>query len=426
MSRTSSRKAKRSPDFATLILIILMLAFAIAVSILWNYQTAVDPEAARSAVLGTGMGARGILTEIDDSYTGTAIIIPDTIDDRPITDIGPMLLSGSDVYHVLMEKIPENVDRRAFWGTTALTIYTDAPGASDMQWAEDVTIRPASDFQYILNSDRSLGGRMRSFLLNFKGNLHRSTRSLTAILITLLASSLLVRLLGRMRVKSGYPNPLSIIREPDWIRFLYILANIMICIVTFVIMYCESDTGMIHRLYPIDTDGIGNFFNNWPLKITVGLCAIVLISDVFHKDFPWFIARIISRLTVMLCLTCASAASGFVLEQIMEVPENAEMFHVMFIIGFFLMPGILSPGGGGGNGKSRGSNSQSEPGYSRRQSFSGTVFTPENDPAYVRYDSSGMYVGNDRIVAENSTSLVGASGRSYQKHYTGGGVRKDD
>jgi len=425
MRKTTARRTGHSLDFATLILIILMIAFAIAVSILWTFQSAVDPEAARSAVLGTGMGARGILTEIDDSYTGTAIIIPDTIDDRPITDIGPMLLSGSDVYHVLMEKIPENVDRRAFWGTTALTVYTDAPGAADMQWAEDVTIRPTSDFQYILNSDRSIGGRMRSFMINFKGNLHRSTRSLTTILIMLLVSSILVRMLGRLRVRSGYPNPLRIIREPGWIRFLYILANILICIVTFVIMYCESDTGMIHRLYPIDTDSIGNFFNNWPLKITVGLCAIVLISDVFHKDFPWFIARIISRLTVMLCLTCASAGLGFVLEQIMEVPENAKMFNVMFIIGFFLMPGILSPGGGGG-GESSGSGSQSGPGYTRSQSFSGTVLTPENDLAYVRHDSVGMHVGNDRIVAENSHTLVGASGRSYQKHYTGGGVRKDD
>ena len=308
MIKTSARKNRHSPDSATLLLVLLMAAFAIAVSILWSFQSAIDPEAARSAVLGTGMGARGVLTEIDDSYTGTAIIIPDTIDDRPITDIGPMLLSGSNVYHVLMEKIPENVDRRAFWGTTALTVYTDVPGAADMQWAEDVTIRPTSDFQYILNSDRSIGGRMRSFMLNFKGNLHRSTRSLVVILILLLCSSILVRLLGRLREKNGYPNPLHIIRDPGWIRFFYILANIMICIVAFIVMYCETDTGMIHRLYPIDTDSIGNFFNNWPLKITVGLCAIVLISDIFHKDFPWCIARIISRFTVMLCLTSCCAA----------------------------------------------------------------------------------------------------------------------
>ena len=424
MGKISTRKTQHSPDFATLILVLLMIAFAIAVSLLWKYQSAVDPEAARSAVLGTGMGARGVLTEIDDSYTGIAIIIPDTIEDRPITDIGPMLLSGSNVYHVLMEKIPENVDRRAFWGTTALTIYTDVPGAADMLWAEDVTIRPTSDFQYLINNDGSLRSKTRAFMLNLKGNLHRSTRSLTAILITLLVSSILVRLLGRLRVKCGYSNPLWIIREPGWIRFFYILANIMICIVSFTIMYCESDTGMIHRLYPIDTDLIGNFFNNWPLKITVVLCAIVLISDILHKDFPWCIARIISRFTVMLCLTCVSAVIGFALEQIMEVPDNAEMFNAMYILSFFLMPAILSPGGGGG-GKKRGGNQENSR-FTRRQSFSGTVFTPENETAYVRYSSGDMYVGDDVIVSESSDYLVGASGRSYQKHYTGGGARVDD
>ena len=54
------------------------------------------------------------------------------------------------------------------------------------------------------------------------------------------------------------------------------------------------------------------------------------------------------------------------------------------------------------------------------------MFTPENETAYVRYSSGDMYVGDDVIVSESSDYLVGASGRSYQKHYTGGGARVDD
>lgn len=395
-----SRAQKRGFHFTTILLLMVIAAMVTGIFVQVTEPVAFDWDAAAGAVdiyfhnvrrecalRGVDQGYEGEVLYVDRSYTknGTRYTL---------TDIYENVLAGTNIRHVKLSKIPENVHPDAFAGTEGVIVYTDQEITGDMTWAQYVTIRPSEDFKKVSDPGPSYRlvftwAQAKNFVKNWAGDEK-------VMLGTTLIPALAMLLICALRQWCGRGNPLWPVFRSGLGKGLFVAFSYAAGILTALTLFCEeADVG-------VDVYGVVEFLLGWPVKALAVIGGLFLLSDLLRRDFPWFAARWVVRIAITLLVVMFCAAVGWVAAVI--VTENLGLFKTLYILGLVLFVSLFV----GGSGKVD----------SSIQKGMESSFVTSESGAHMRVDhySHGTYVGNDQIVGFGSDTMTGESGQVYKKY----------
>lgn len=393
-------RQKRGFDYTTVLLLIVLAAAIICFFIVPIEAPEFDKAAAREPVevYFHNIWPECALEGIREDYTGEVLIIEHEYTQKgktyKLVDIYDNFLEGSNVRHILMQRVPENVQPNAFAGVEGVTIYNDRGITEDMEWAKNVTVRPIEEFYDLVNPGTSYrfefsAEQLVNAVTNWFGDIK-------LLLLTIIPFALVMFLLCFLRQKNGRGNPLWPIFRSGIGKWLFTAFSYAVALITAVALFCEEvDMGM-------DSYAVTEFLLDWPLKVLAVIGVLFLISDLFRRDFPWFIARWVVRGTITMVVIAVCAVVAWVVATI--ITENLATFRALYALGLSLFLCVIFGGGGKVNS---GIKSRME---------SSTVITESGSSMRVDHYSHGTYVGNDQIVDFGSDTMTGASGEVYKKY----------
>ena len=391
---------KRGFDYTTVLLLLVVAATFICMFISPVEAPDFDWDAAKGPVhvYFHNVYLECALTGIDEDYAGEFLVIERQYkkagEDYKLASIRDNMLTGSNIRHILMQRLPETIEPNAFAGVEGVIVYTDQTITEDMEWAQYVAIQPEEDFYELVNPGKSYrfefsAAQLWTSIQNWAGDMK-------TFLGTSVALSLVMFLLCFLRQKNGRGNPLWPIFRSGIGKWLFVAFSYAVGLVTAVALFCEeADIGM-------DVYVVTEFLTGWPLIVLAVFGGLFLFKDLFSKDFPWFIARWVVRAAITGLVIAFCAIVAWVVATI--VSENLAMFRVLYILGLALfVSGFV-----GGSGKANS-------GIMSRMESS-TVIAEDGSSRRVDHYSHGTYVGNDQIVGFGSDTMTGASGQVYKKY----------
>ena len=403
-AKMATQIQKRKFDFTTWLLVIVLVIAFIGIFVVPVKAPEFDWTDARTSVKlhYNQTQSNCTWTGIEADYTGEAIVLEKQYAYKQngqtrnytVNAVSANVLVGSNVRHVRLRDIPKNISPRAFDGVEGVTVYTDQEITEDMKWAKNVTIRSIEEFDKLVNPGTS-------YRFDFS-----ATRFMTAVkewaadekimLGTLVPLAVVMIVLSFLRQKSGYGNPLWPLFRDGFSKWMFIIFELLIGVVTAITLFCEeADIGM-------DLYGVTEFMLGWPMKVLLVIAALFLLADLFSKDFPWFAARWVIRITMAVVIICFCAAVGWIAATI--VTENLGLFKILYIIALIM---LLTIPVSSGSSLESGIKANVNP-Y--------TVITESGSSMRVDYYSHGTYVGGDQIVNFSADTFTGASGKIYKKY----------
>ena len=403
-------KKKKSFDYTTLLLILLILVSFISMFFSPVEVEEYDLSAARKAVnlSYNEFKPECSLTGLKRSYSGTILILSEEYDNYTLKYIHEEILVGTNVRHVLMETIPTYVFGKAFAGVDGVTVYTDAEITEDMEWAQYVTIRPTAEFEEMVHPTSGFPCRFEISFAQLKNTVTRIAGDEKLMLAATVPFALLVILLSVLRQKSGRVNPMWPIFKPGFGKGLYIFFCVLTGLVVAVVLFCETAELDFYDQLGWDLYVITEFFLKYPTIFLVVVHLLFLGWDLCHKDFPWFIARWVVRAAIVVLTILISAVIGWLVGWI--VGANLGLFRLLYFLGLTLSLCILVSGG---RGVDKGITTRMDPGSSGGR---GSFVTAEDGTSHIVSDYGyGLYVGDDQIVGQSDTTMTGISGQIYKK-----------
>jgi hypothetical protein len=209
-------------------------------------------------------------------------------------------------------------------------------------------------------------------------------------------AAVVMLLLAALRQKTGHANPLWPVFRSGIGKGLFTFYSVAVGFVTALVLFCEEVD------MDLDVYGVVEYMLGWPLTVLAVIGGLFLLWDLFNKDFPWFIARWVVRITITLLIVLICAVVGWVVATI--VTENLAMFKALYIIGLAL---FLCTIVGAGPSIERKAKAKMNP-Y--------LAIAEDGTSIRIDYYDYGTYVGKDQIVAIGEDTMTGQSGQIYKKH----------
>lgn len=389
---------RRGFDYTTVLLLLVIGAMILGMFVETIEPVEFDWDAAQDAadLYFHNVRPECVLEGVNQEYTGDVLVLDYTYTKKgetyKLVEIRENVLVGSNIRHVWLSRLPQNIHPDAFAGVEGVTVYLDWEITEDMEWAKHVTIKTSEDFIKITEPGNS-------YRLNFSAEqlvdfVKRWAGDEKVMLRTTAPAALLMILLCYLRQRSGRGNPLWPVFRSGIGKWLYLIYSIVVGLVTALLLFCEEvDMGL-------DVYGAVEFLTGWPLKVLIAMFIAFLLSDLVRNDFPWFVARWVVRTLITLLIVLVCALVGYVVAVI--VTENLGLFKTLYTLGLMLFLCIIVSGGNTANNRVM-------------TGMQSSTVISDGGSMRVDYYSYGTYVGGDQIVGFGSDTMTGASGKIYKK-----------
>lgn len=268
---------------------------------------------------------------ISQDYESEFLAIPEAYGTMTIDSMNATAFQGTPVRYVLL---PDTITKITFSGNSEITMFTDDAELAALCVESGFSVGSTESYHSLLNAAQRVSFRFQNIVTNFE--LLAGTYWVIAVVAGLYV---LVLLCARWREKAGYDNPLAILKKPGSLtNGVFMVVQFMSAFLTFYAMlYYTEEIGL-------DSDWLLDIMANWPLKITIGLFGLVLLSDVFNKNFfPWYFGRVIVRCVRVLIPVAIAAGLGAFIGNISE--QFSFIVHLIAaapIPLFFISGGILA------------------------------------------------------------------------------------
>lgn len=338
---------------------------------------------------------------ISTEYKSEFLQVPDKYENFTVDSVHTAAFYGTPVRYVLL---PESIKKLTNRGTPDVIMFTDNEELSALCQEYGFQTDSTAAYYKLLKEADKFPFSPANIVSNF--TVLAGTPWIIAVALALFG---IVLLSARLRENAGYENPLAILKKPGSLtNTAFILVQVAAAFITFYFLLYETEE------IGLDTEWVMDALTNWPLKISIVLFALVLISDIFNKNFfPWYFARVYIRIVRLLIPMGIAAALGslvgmlstqfrFIVHLIAAAPVPLFFFVVGGLACFiFAKLGIYQPGKN--NGASSGSSSDGSSGSDdsnstpRRSGGTTTLIAPDGTSYPVHNVGYGYMVNNKML-----------------------------
>lgn len=418
-----AKKQRHEVDWGSVLLVLLLIGLFLV--LLRTEQSVFYDDAQAQELISCGLYDNGIseydtleFYAVSQAYASEFLSIPETYDHFTVDSVQSVAFYGTPIRYVLL---PDTIVKLDCSNGVDITMFTDSEKVAALCQENGFQVGSAQEYYDLLNKKQSVGPLSLSAVVPNVTNIVGDFKSFIGVAAILFAGVLLG---AKLREKSGRCNPLSVLTEKSFANRLFWIGSALGAFISFYLMLCETET------VGFDTESLMETLLNWPLKICGILAAVVLILDIFHRDFfPWYFGRLIARAVLLGVILAIAFGLGaflgavsdqfrFIIHMILGAPTVLFYFLLgggacLLVAPFLPTPTDPAPNPSGGND----SNGFSFSGSSHSGSATTTLIAPDGTSYPVHNVGYGYMVngkllrnfdpyGTDRPVDEDGTEYT--------------------
>lgn len=237
---------------------------------------------------------------INADYESKFLSIPATYEGFTVDSVNASAFHDTPVQYVLL---PDTIVSLSY-GRSDLTMFTDNEKLIELCTERGFTVGSTETYYALLEEASRSAFGLQNIAPNFA-----ALAGTPWIIAVVLGLYLFVLFCANLREKAGYENPLAVLKKEGSItNTLFLLVQVAAAFIAFYFFLYETEE------IGLDSEWLMDIMTNWPLKITLVLAAIVLISDIFNKNFiPWYFGRVLVRLVrVLIPVAIACGLGAFI------------------------------------------------------------------------------------------------------------------
>lgn len=239
---------------------------------------------------------------VSADYQSEFLSVPSMYENFTVDSVNAKAFYGTPVRYVLL---PETIVSLSFHAGSDITMFTDSEELAAICAEHGFQVDGTQAYHDLLSAaQRQLPFGPGNLVANFT-----ALAGSPWIIAVVVGLYLAILLCAKLREKAGHEDPLEVLRKEGSItNTVFLLVQAAAAFIAFYFMLFETEE------IGFDSKWLMDLMTNWPLKITIGLFAFVLISDIFNKNFfPWYLGRVMYRLVnVLIPVGIALALGAFV------------------------------------------------------------------------------------------------------------------